>query len=144
MKHFDSMPRPNPIYFQPDQPILQLIYKGGSTLANAAFMAFVVLVLSTPAWRTGPFTWWPVWQSSVPDGGSPQDAAPIGLLSLLPMLCVLAWGAGALWARLARRQRTRPGEGALRARQWEAAAMIVPLLALSLLILRSLDPALNK
>jgi hypothetical protein len=132
MKHFDTMLRPNLIYFQSDQPMVQLIHKISSNLAHAAFLVFVVLVLCTPAWRSGPFTWWPVWQSPVLHGENPQDAAQVGLLSLLPMLCVLAWGG----AMLARRPRT--------IRRWKTVVMLLPLLALSLLILRGLDPALNK
>jgi hypothetical protein len=115
-------------YFRPNRSLLQLAQELPATLANASFVAFLVLALCTPTWRIGPFAWWPMAQFSVPD----DEPTQIGLLYLLPVLCVLAWGAD--W--IANRERPRV--------QWGAATMTLPLLALSLFILAGLDLALNK
>jgi O-antigen ligase len=128
MKNADGIPRPTSLYFHHIRARMQLMHRIPAILATTTFVAFVVLALCTPAWRTGPFTWWPVWQLP----GPRVEPVPIGLLSLLPVLCVLAW----LGERLAVRQRRRW--------QWGSAAMTLPLLALSLLIIQGLDPAINE
>ncbi|RLT37838.1 MAG: O-antigen ligase domain-containing protein [Chloroflexi bacterium] len=118
----------NPLYFRQNRSILQLAQRMPAIFANGTFTVFLLLALCTPAWRVGPFTWWTVWQSAHPYG----NPAQIGLLSLLPVVCVLAWGVD----RLADRQR--------QSWQWGSATLTLPLLVLSLLILRSLQPALNE
>lgn len=124
------------LYFRPDRPMLQLMQRIAFSVADTAFIVFLVLVLCTPAWRTGPFTWWPVWQAPVSHSasGHPLEAIQLGLLSLLPVLCTLAWGGGRLLLRS-----TQPVVW-----RWKAVTMLLPLLALSLLILRGLDPALTE
>jgi O-antigen ligase len=128
MKNIDSIWRANLFYFRQRYSILQLVDKIPAIFANVAFTLFMVLALCTPAWRVGPFSWWPLWQLPVPY----DQPAQIGLLSLLPLLWVLAWAGG----RIIQRQRQNW--------QWGDAIMTLPLLILSLLILRSLDLALNE
>lgn len=106
----------------------QLLRRIPSTLADAAFLAFLGLALSTPSWRSGPFVWWPVWQSPVPV----EEPARVGLLSLLLLLCVAAWA----------------GDRAIRGvgpgRPWRLSGMMVPLLALSFLTLLGLESTPDK
>ncbi len=97
-------------------------------LAHVGFALFMVLALCTPSWRTGPFTWWPVWHLAIPPG----QPVPLGILSLLPLVCVLAWTAD--WIN-------RHAPPIL---QWGSPAIVWPLLVLSLLILLGLEPALNE
>jgi hypothetical protein len=51
------------------------------------FSVFVVLSLSTPSWRYGPFSWWPVWTFEELAGGPVE----LGLFNFLPPLIVAGW-----------------------------------------------------
>ena len=94
-------------------------------LAHVTFAAFLVLVLATPSWRVGPFTWGPVLRFPML-AGRPAD---LGLPSLLPVLIVAGW----LAARLL--------DSPHRPWQWGRAGITLPLLGLTFLILAGLDPA---
>jgi O-antigen ligase len=92
------------------------------------FAAFVFLALVAPSLTAGPFTWLPLINLSV------IAEAPIGLgpLSLLPGLMILAW----LVARLAETSRRRW--------LWGRTGVLLPLAGLTLLMLLSLEPALDQ
>lgn len=94
-------------------------------LSQAAFGLFLFLTLATPAWRAGPFTWWPLWQTPMLAG----RGAAIGLLSLLPLLVLLTW-----WA--SRRPRAQLWH-------WGPKPVTLAWLGLSILVLISLDTALT-
>jgi O-antigen ligase len=116
--------------------MLQLLQRIPSMLAHGAFIAFLILVFCTTSWRTGLFTWWPLWPSSVPYG----QPAQIGVFTLLPILWAAAWGG----EELARVRRRASAERQPLTWSWLAAAMMLPLLVLSLLLVFSLDLALTK
>lgn len=56
-------------------------------LSRISFATFVILSLTTPSWRYGPFSWWPIWRQEQFSGGPVQ----IGLLNLLPLLVLVSW-----------------------------------------------------
>lgn len=93
--------------------------------ADTTFSLFLLLALLTPAWRVGPFTWWPLWQHPLLAG----RPATLGALSLLPLLTALLW-LGARWA-----------DSAPRRWQWGRPALTLPVAGLTLLGVISLEPA---
>lgn len=128
MKQIEGIRRSDPLYFRQSRPILQLAGKAPVALAHGACLLFLLLALCTPAWRAGPFAWWPVWRSSLPT----EQPAAIGLLVLLLPLWALAWAL----ARLLRRQG--------HTWQWGAATLSLPLLLLSILIVLGLEPGFSE
>jgi len=92
-------------------------------LATGAFALWLALSLSTPSWRHGPFSWWPlVTVDRV--GGAPLAVGP---LMLLPALAAAVW----VLLRLSRRARL-PW-------RWGPLQVVLPLLAMTLLGVASLD-----
>jgi O-antigen ligase len=59
-------------------------------IASLCFALFFFLVLTTPSWRYGPFSWWPVWEFSELAGGPVR----LGILNFLPLITVFCWPAG--------------------------------------------------
>ncbi len=57
------------------------------TAAHLSFAAFFFLVLSTPSWRYGPFSWLPLITFYELAGGP----VTLGFLNLLPMLTAVCW-----------------------------------------------------
>ncbi|MCS7221664.1 MAG: O-antigen ligase family protein [Anaerolineae bacterium] len=94
---------------------------------HAIFIAFLLLALLVPTWRSGPFTWWPIWPVPARDG----HTAALGALALLPGLIATGW----LLHRIVERPR-RPW-------RWGRVDIMLPLLGLTLLGLSSLEPALT-
>lgn len=92
-------------------------------LTQASFTLFLVLSLTTPSWRYGPFSWFPLWQ------GEEVAGAPvtIGAFNLLPLFLVTSLLvdrlAGDKWRRW----------------QWGRWGITLPFLGLTLLGLLSLD-----
>lgn len=100
-------------------------------LTEACFALFIVLSLITPSWRYGPFSWWPLWHVPLL-AGAPMA---VGLFNGLPLLVLIGWGS----------VRVLGIHG--RGRQWSFpshAAVLLPLLGLTLLGLFSLEPALTR
>jgi hypothetical protein len=95
-------------------------------VTHIGFAAFLVLALATPAWRVGPFTWWPVWRFPMLAG----RLADVGPLSLLPALVVAGW----LTTRLL---------GPRRPWCWGRPGITLPLFDLTVPALASLEPALT-
>lgn len=107
-------------------PTRQVLAQG---LARASYLSFALLValsLSTPSWRVGLFTWWPVMHLKE-FGGQPQQ---VGVLSLLPGLFLACW-VGWRWLE----QPRRPW-------RWGRPAIFLPLASLVLLTALSLGPAM--
>jgi len=94
---------------------------------HVAFATFLILTLSTPSWRVGPFTWLPLWRSAM-FAGRP---VAFGIFGLLPLLTL------ALFALLRHSERDR------RPWNWGRLGIILPLLGLSLLVLIGLDLGLT-
>jgi hypothetical protein len=95
--------------------------------AHGQFAAFVLLALAAPSLTRGPFTWLPVFTvSNIAD-----DPVGVGPLSVLPASLGLAW----LVARLLERPPRRW--------LWGRPGVTLPLAGLTLLMLLSLEPALN-
>jgi hypothetical protein len=97
------------------------------TIAHLSFAALVVLTLTTPSWRYGPFAWWPLLQFPELAGGPVK----FGALNLLPAVLLLSWLAGRFLG-------TPPKW------QWGRPAVTLPLLGLTLLGLSTLDPVLDR
>jgi hypothetical protein len=97
------------------------------TAAHLAFAALVVLTLTTPSWRYGPFAWWPLLQFPELAGGPVK----FGTLNLLPAVLLLSWLAGR-WLHRSEKW------------QWGRPAVTLPLLGLTLLGLATLDPVLDR
>lgn len=89
-------------------------------LTDVLFTLFVILSLSTPSWRYGPFSWWPVWTFEELAGGPVE----LGLFNFLPLFIVAGW-------LLARQWR----EGI----EWGRWQVTLPLLALTLWSLVRMD-----
>lgn len=117
----NASPLPSPIPARPSALARRL--------AQATYLSFgllAVLSLSTPSWRVGLFTWWPVVYLEE-FGGQPQQ---VGALSLLPGLFLLCWMG---WRRL--EQPRRPW-------RWGRPAIFLPLVGLVGLTALSLGPAM--
>lgn len=56
-------------------------------LSRILFGLFVVFSLTTPSWRYGPFSWWPIWRQEQFSGGPVE----FGVLNLLPLLTLISW-----------------------------------------------------
>lgn len=97
--------------------------------ADALLTLFLALTFLTPAWRQGPFTWWPLLTTSLAG-----RAAQIGILALLPaaiaMLRVAAWIARPLRGEQPRLLAWR-----------DAWPVLLPTCGLGLLVLLRLRPA---
>lgn len=107
------------------------IATGAGWVAEFSFALLVILMLSTPSWRYGPFTWLPLLRFSY-IAGAPME---VGIPNLLPFLLIAGW----LVRRFA----------AWRARQpliWALGRpdVTVPLLLFSLLGLVTLDPGFPR
>lgn len=98
---------------------------GRRTLSNGIFALFVFLSLTTPSWRYGPFSWWPVWTLDNLAGGPVR----LGVLNLLPAILALLWLAGAV----RRRRATRPD-----------AVLTLPFVAFTVWALLRLDPTASR
>ncbi len=93
-------------------------------LATGSFLLWLVLSLSTPSWRHGPFSWWPLLTLDRVGGGP----LAVGPLMLLPALTAGSWALLRLTGRPSRPWR------------WGAPEVVLPLLGLTVLGLASLDP----
>lgn len=94
-------------------------------MTQAAFTLWLVLSLTTPSWRYGAFSWWPIWQFPELAGGPVE----LGLLNGLPLVVLAGWLLG--------RERRR---------LWPRAflPLTLPFLALSLWALLRLDWAIPR
>jgi hypothetical protein len=97
------------------------------TIAHLSFAALVVLTLTTPSWRYGPFAWWPLVQFPELAGGPVK----FGVLNLLPAVLLFSWFAGRL---------LRPPTQW----HWGRLTITLPLLGLTLLGLSTLDPVVDR
>ena len=61
--------------------------KRAATITPILFGLFIVLSLTTPSWRYGTFTWWPIWSFDHLAGGPVQ----IGILNTVPLLLLISW-----------------------------------------------------
>lgn len=64
-----------------------------TTLTNLAFAVYILLNLTTPSWRYGPFAWFSLVTIEEWAGAPVQ----LGLFNLLPVLIVGGWGTQLLW-----------------------------------------------
>ena len=119
-----STPRAQASRMSNQPPGVRVVVAG---LTHVAFAAFLFLALTTPSWRIGPFTWWPVVRFPMLAG----RPAEVGLLSLLPGLIAAGWSVGRILGRPACPWR------------WGRPGITWPLLGLTLLVLSGLDPALT-
>lgn len=107
------------------------IATGAGWLAGFSFALLVILMLSTPSWRYGPFTWLPLFRVSY-IAGAPME---VGGPNLLPFLLLAGWLVRRFASWRARRPLVwtfgRPG-------------VTVPLLLLTLLGLVTLDPGFPR
>lgn len=90
-------------------------------IAELAFAGLVILTLSTPSWRYGPFAWLPLWRTGELAGG-PVD---FGVLNLLPLVLALSWLGGRLLTRVWPQAAAGPW-------LWGRAGVTLPLLGLTL------------
>ena len=95
-----------------------------SRLAVVSFVLWLTLSLSTPSWRYGPFSWWPLLKAEH-FGGGPLVVGP---LMLLPALAVASWFLSRLLGRVSRPWR------------WGRPEITLPLLGLTVLGIATLDP----
>ncbi len=98
-------------------------------LAQTAFGLFLILTFTTPSWRYGMFSWWPVWQFAEVAGAPLQ----LGIFNFLPAVVGVAW-AVSVWqqgtnGRFPALTRLTPG----------AISLTLPFLLLTLWALFSLD-----
>lgn len=102
-------------------------------LAWLLYGLFILLTLSTPSWRSGPFTWLPLFHGSL--AGRPAMVGPLALL--LPAAVLLAVGH---WVQVIRDSHA----GWLRTlrQAWGPWPVAVPVLGLGLWVLVRLRPAL--
>ncbi len=99
----------------------QKISHGLRLAAEMVFSLFIIFSLTTPSWRYGPFTWWPLW--TIEDfAGGPLAAGVANFLPLLAAICALA-------SRLLTR----------RSWTWGPLAVFLPLLGLTLISLLRVD-----
>ncbi len=96
--------------------------KNNVALTHLLFGLLIVTSLTTPSWRYGPFSWWPLWTFEELAGGPVQ----LGALNLLPVLFVLSWVA------LQTKRRTW---------RWGASSITYPLFLFSLWALFRLEGA---
>jgi O-antigen ligase len=101
--------------------------KALKTAAHLSFAAFFFLVLTTPSWRYGPFSWLPLIQFEELAGGPVR----LGILNLLPALTAVCWLLHLLLSR----------GPSLAAWQWGNRSITLPLLALTIVGTVSLIPA---
>lgn len=95
-----------------------------SRVATVSFALWLALSLSTPSWRYGPLSWWPLLEMDQ-FGGAPMVVGP---LMLLPALTIGGWAL----VRLA-------GRGSHPWR-WGRPEIVLPLLGMTVLGLATLDP----
>ena len=100
---------------------------GLGTAAHLFFAAFFFLVLTTPSWRYGPFSWLPLIEFDELAGGPVR----LGVLNLLPGLAAVCW----LGSRLLSRHES-PFSW-----QWGSKHITWPLLGLTIVGIISLIPA---
>ncbi len=63
------------------------LLKGLNTAAHLSFALLLFLILTTPSWRYGPFSWLPLFQFNELAGGPVQ----LGILNLLPLIAAVCW-----------------------------------------------------
>ena len=105
------------------------LLKGLETAAHLSFALFFFLVLTTPSWRYGPFSWLPLIKFDSLAGGPVQ----LGLLNLLPALTVIFW--------LTKRWLSRQSSTQTNPWHWGRRHTTLPLLGLSLLGIISVSSA---
>ena len=93
-------------------------------LAIVAFVLWLTLGLSTPSWRYGPFSWWPLLKVERLGGGP----LAVGPFMLLPALAAGSWFLSRLVSRTHRAWR------------WGRPEVTLPLLGLTVLGMATLDP----
>ena len=100
-----------------------------ATLTKASFALFLILSLTTPSWRDGPFSWWPLWRSPLLAGAP----VTIGFFNLLPLLITAGW----LITRWPNGSKQSPW-------QWGSMGLTLPLLGFTILGIFSLEPDLTR
>jgi len=110
----------------PTQRKLPLI---SATLAKASFTLFLILSFTTPSWRDGPFSWWPLWHFPLLAGAP----VTVGLFNLLPLLMTAGW----LISRWLKRSKQSPW-------QWGPIGLTLPLLGITILGILSLEADLTR
>lgn len=93
------------------------------TFTHACFILFIILSFTTPSWRDGPFSWWPLTHSPLLAGAP----VTIGLFNLLPFFITGGW----LLIQLRRPEQTTW--------QWGRFQTVLPLLGLTILGSLSLE-----
>lgn len=110
-----------------DHPSHHQLIKGFETAAHLSFALFFFLVLTTPSWRYGPFSWLPLIQFEELAGGPVR----LGILNGLPLVSAVCWITG----RYLTKDRTS------QTWQWGSKHTTWPLLGLTILGAVSLIPA---
>jgi hypothetical protein len=100
-----------------------------ATITKISFTLFLILSLTTPSWRGGPFRWWPLWHFPLLAGAP----VAIGPFNLLPLFIALGWFVTRWW-----RGAKRP------VWQWGITGLTLPLLGFTILGLLSLEPDLTR
>lgn len=93
-------------------------------LATASFALWLALSMSTPSWRYGPLSWWPLLKLEQ-FGGAPMVVGP---LMLLPALATTGWALVRLIGGRRRRW------------YWGRPEVVLPLLGMTVLGVATLDP----